>query len=246
METRSILPPGWDVPKVFRERLGDRPGRQRAMFADGHLLLVLHHLPGPDDLERRGRFIWRRPDGSWSSSDLGGGVASLAKHINEYAEAIHRFEQREEKASSSLDYFAVLEGVAPICRAVAHLHQTLQEARKMVPEDRTLINFRDQSYDLDRTADLLYTTAKNSLDFEIAKRAEEESRASRQMASSAHRLNVLAAFFFPLATVSAVFGVNMAHGVEQVAAPFPFILMVAGGLLCGLLLAMFITRPTGD
>ena len=71
----------------------------------------------------------------------------------------------------------------------------LQEARKLVPDDRDLINLRDRAYEIERTADLLYNTAKNAMDFTIAVRAEEESRASRRMAVSAHRLNILAAFF---------------------------------------------------
>ena len=60
MTNRSILPAVWQVPQEFRDRLGDRAGRQRAMAADGHLLLVLHRPPGPEDAERSGRFFWRR------------------------------------------------------------------------------------------------------------------------------------------------------------------------------------------
>ena len=35
------------------------------------------------------------------------------------------------------------------------------------------------------------------------------------MAVAAYRLNLLAAAFFPVATVSAVFGMTIAHGVES-------------------------------
>ena len=42
MENLSILPATWQVPRVFRERLGVKVGRQRAMVADGHLLLDNH------------------------------------------------------------------------------------------------------------------------------------------------------------------------------------------------------------
>ena len=38
----SILPTAWDIPQTIRRRLGNRVGRQRAMSADGHLLLVMH------------------------------------------------------------------------------------------------------------------------------------------------------------------------------------------------------------
>lgn len=244
MENRSILPRIWDVPQIFRDRLGDRAGRQRAMFADGHLLLVLHQVPNAEDNERKGRFLWRKPDGSWTSNDLGAGVGTLGKHLAQYAEAINQLEQREASATTATDYFSLLQDTAPLVRATAHLHQTLQEARKLVSEDRSLINYRDQSYDLERNADLLYSTAKNSLDFEIAKRSEEEARMSRKMAVSAHRLNVLAAFFFPLATLSAVFGVNLDHGLEGLApAPVPLVVLVITGLLMGTFLALSIARP---
>ena len=61
---------------------------------------------------------------------------------------------------------------------------------------------------------LLYNEARNSLDFSIARRGEEQARSSHRMAVSAHRLNLLAAFFFPIATLTALFGVNLRHGLE--------------------------------
>lgn len=76
MSTSSLLPSAWDLPPVFRDRLGSHPGRQRAMFADGHLLLILHEPPKPDVNERLGCFFWRHPDGTWSSSGLGVGLIS--------------------------------------------------------------------------------------------------------------------------------------------------------------------------
>ncbi|WP_164101987.1 hypothetical protein [Candidatus Laterigemmans baculatus] len=240
---RSILPPMWDVPKVFRERLGERPGRQRVMAADGHLLLVLHLPPTADEVQRRGRFFWRKPDGSWTSNDVGGGVAGLSKHLAEYADAVQKFDVMEERATSAADYFEVLEGLAPLHRAASHLHLVLQEARKTIPEDRNLINFRDLSYEIERTADLLYANAKNALDFQVARRAEEESRSSRQMAVSAFRLNTLAAFFFPLVTLCAVLGVNMRTGVEDLPPPLPIATLVVAGLVLGATLAFAINRP---
>lgn len=243
MEVQSVLPHAWDVPKSFRARLGDRAGRQRCMVADGHLLLVLHAAPQVGELSRRGRFFWRHPDGTWRSSEFGGGVAALKRHLGEYSDALANFDQREEQAMTAADYMAVLDGVGPLQRAAAHMHQVLQEARKEVSDDRGLINCRDEAYELERTADLLYQATKNGLDFAIAKRAEEEAASSRKMAIAAHRLNALVAMFFPLATLCALFGVNLRHGLEGVAAPLPFLVLLCVGLGTGVVLAYFIVRP---
>jgi hypothetical protein len=59
------------------------------------------------------------------------------------------------------------------------------------------------------------------------------------MARSAHRLNILAAFFFPLATASSVLGMELETAREtwlQAAT------VVAAGLLGGSLLALFVAR----
>ena len=68
--TKSILPAGWNVPEEISGRLGDTGGRQRALAAHGHLLLVLHELPGDDDKIRVGRFFWCEPDGNWCLNNL--------------------------------------------------------------------------------------------------------------------------------------------------------------------------------
>lgn len=163
----------------------------------------------------------------------------LAKHLEDYSRSIRRFDQLEEKASTADEYFAVIEGLLPLIRSTSHLHQVLQEARKLIPDDRGLINARDQAYELERTVDLLYSAAKNGLDFEVAKRAGEEARASRNMARSAHRLNILAAFFFPLATASSVLGMEL----EAASQTWPVSVgVVAAGLLVGSLLALYVGR----
>ena len=124
------------------------------------------------------------------------------------------------------------------------MHAVLGEARKQVSEDRNLINLRDNAYDLDRRAELLYSTAKNGLDYAVARRAEEQAQNSEHMAVASHRLNVLAAFFFPIATLTAIFGVNLNHGLESSPAPFAFLGLIGVGLVMGAVLALFITRSS--
>lgn len=239
----SLLPSVWKVPPQFVARLGDQVGRQRAMFADGNLLLVLHAPPGPEDDARQGRFFWRKEDGTWSSDQFGAGPGALGRHLEEYTKVVEQLEKQDDAASTADEYFEVLQAVAPIQRATRNLHQTLQEAREMIPEDRDLIRFRDQAYAVERMAELLHDGVKNGLEFAMARRAEEQARSAHQMTVAAHRLNVLAAFFFPVATLMAIFGANLKHGMEDLPAPLPIAIVLAIGLACGAVLAIFISRP---
>ena len=233
MSAKSLIPRAWEVPESFQRRLGNKVGRQRLMAADGHLLLVLHAPPQPNEVEREGRFLWRRPDGTWTSSDLGSGVQAVNKHLDEYADLLQRHDEQEENATSVEDYFHVLEALSPLMRSARHQHLVFQEARKECPEDRDIINFRDRAYELERSAELLSHETKHSLDYAVAKRAEEQADSSRRMAVSAHRLNLLAAFFFPIATLSSIFATSLRHGWEDHVPPWPLLGMIAVGLLAG-------------
>jgi len=172
MTKQSPLPKLWEVPQEFRNRLGKQAGRQRAMFFEGHLLLVLHGPPQADDPRREGRYFWRHPDGSWLSSNSGNGPQALEQHLNEYAELLQKYDRRAETASGTEDHFAVLNALAPVHRSARHMHETLQEAHKMVSQDRDLIHARDRAYEIERTAELLYGEVRNALDFAIARRTE--------------------------------------------------------------------------
>ena len=64
MSEKSPLPDAWNVPEIFRSRVRGKGGRQRAMSAEGHLLLVLHEPPRSGQPHRTARFFWRSPDGA--------------------------------------------------------------------------------------------------------------------------------------------------------------------------------------
>ena len=57
-----------------------------------------------------------------------------------------------------------------------------------------------------------------------------------------HRLNVLAAFFFPIATLMAIFGTNLQHGLETLSPPIPFLIVLGIGFLAGCIMTGFIKR----
>ena len=62
------------------------------------------------------------------------------------------------------------------------------------------------------------------------------------MAVAAHRLNGLAAFFFPIATVMTIFGANLKHGLEERYWPLPFLVCAGLGLIGGIVLTALLGR----
>lgn len=241
-----LLPPDWPVPEALAARLGDSAGRQRAMAADGHLLLVLHEPPAVGRGDRTGRLFWRDPNGQWLAKAPGDGLPALKRHVGEFADRAEELEKRWTTADSADDFFRLLRDLAPLHRAARNLHATLQQARELVPDDRDLINLRDRVGEIERTIELLHGDAKNGLDYTVARQAERQAARTYDMAVSAHRLNLLAATFFPVATLStvygAVFGMILAHGDGGWSSPALFWSLLVFGLLCGFVLAQAIAR----
>jgi len=245
---KTIVPATWTIPEQLQARLGDTAGRQRAMTADGHLLFVLHEPPGPDDRVRKARLLWRDPTGSWSSNTKGSGTQVLKKHLADFAERTERLENQLLAAGCADDYFRLLQAVAPLHRSSRNLHVTLQQARDMVPDDRDLIVARDAAGDIERSFELLHSDAKNGLDYTVAYETEQQSQRSYEMSVSAHRLNLLAAVFFPIAALSSVFGMNLSHGLESYPSTWLFWGVLGAGFLSGLFLTPVIAkrpRPPG-
>ena len=57
--------------------------------------------------------------------------------------------------------------------------------------------------------------ARNGLEFEMARAAEKQARTGEAAARAGHRLNIMAALFFPITAVARVFGINMPLGIES-------------------------------
>jgi hypothetical protein len=247
MQTTTLLPADWDIPAKLRDRLGTAAGRQRLMQEDGHLLLVLHAAPGADEVGRRGRFFWRDSTGKWRATSMTDRVATLEEQTAEYGQVVERLERDEDQAADARDYFELLDGLTPLARATRNMYDVLQHARETVSDDRLLIVVRDQAYDLARRVDLLQEDSRNGLEFAIAWQAEQQAETSHQMSVAAHRLNLLVAFFFPIATLMAIFGTNLKTGMEawdQANGPMPLVALIAAGLFCGVILTRFVLRPT--
>ena len=128
------IPNDWKIPEALQIRLGaNTTGRQRALVADDHLLLVLHEVPRHGQRERRGIYFWRAPDGAWRSSAESSGVPTLAEHINDYGKAADELEAQYQAARIAKDYFALLEEVAPIVLAATNMYSALHSAREALP-----------------------------------------------------------------------------------------------------------------
>lgn len=242
----SLLPTSWDIPQVFRDRLGVSAGRQRAMVHDGHLLLVLHAPPSDDHADRGGRFFWKDPAGSWSAHASGRPCRSLDSHLAEFETIVAEIDERDAADENAVELHADITALAPLARATRNLHAALQHARETLPEADEIIVFRDRANQVERMAELAYQDAKNTLGFTTALQAEAQARSGLQMARSAHRLNVLVAFFFPMATLSAIFGVNLTHGFETAMAPVPFVGLIALSIISGFVLKSFVTADSDN
>ncbi|MCW6036307.1 CorA family divalent cation transporter [Spirulina subsalsa FACHB-351] len=210
------LPPSWQLPSTIKNRLGQKSaGKQRAMIAEGHLLLVLHRAPTLGEKQRQGVFFWRDPQGKWECSAGGVGLKPLMKHIQVYEEAENVLSLAYGEAEQAEDYFNLLEQLAPLQHSTQNLHNTLQAAREGIPEDRDIIDLRDWAYGIERSLNLLHENIKNSLDYRIAERVEQQNAIALESVRASHRLNILVAIFFPLTAITCIFGMNLNSGLAE-------------------------------
>lgn len=244
MASSALIPSSWSsFPAEFRARLGSTVGRQRVMVAESHVLIVAHMVPEHDEATRRGVLFWRDGTAEWRCSLGDPGALAIELHLDRYAKKIDFYEVQEAAASKADDYLPLLEGLAPIVRSTRNLLESMEEARKVLMDDRSIIDHRDRAYDLSRQAELLYEDAKNSMDVAVVRRADEQAQATHQMTVAAHRLNILAATFFPFATLGAIFGTTLTDNWAWSRSAVPFAVFLVAGLLIGLVLAKFISRP---
>lgn len=231
----KVIPHNWQVPQVFRDRLGAHAGRQRTMHHDGHLLIILHEPPKAEVGERVARIFWRLPDGTWKSTGSSvTNIGALRALVEEYQQAEDRLEARTAAATCSTDWFELIHDAAPLLRAARGVHVALQEAREHAKTDQQIISLRDTAQDIERTLELIHQHAKSGLDYAIAKGTEEAAKNSEHVLESGHRLNLIAATFLPITALGSLFGMQLEHGLEHENAPWLFWAVAIAAFILGL------------
>jgi hypothetical protein len=212
----QVIPDAWQVPARVRQRVGVQAGRQRAIVEEGHLLLIVHELPKDDEATRAAKLFWRAPDGAWRASGAGqsNGLPVLKRHLEAIQQAIHQLDARVDAGKSAQDFFTVLNAATPLQRLSRNLHKALQEAREGV-DDREVIALRDTAGDLERGAELLVGDARNALEYTVARNAEAQAANGQRAVDAQHRLNLLAALFFPVTAIGSILGMNLRTGMEH-------------------------------
>lgn len=221
--------------------MGESVGRQRVMFDEGHLLLVLHALPKPGDSERHARLFWRDKLGAWKSNGQGAGVGSLREHVMTFERAAEALEEELREAKSAKQFFAVLQAATPLHRTSRNLHKTLQAAREAL-DDRELINLRDRAGEIERTAELVLSEARDGIDFTSARQAEQQAALSLELARESHKVNTIAAVFLPITALASIFSMTLHSGLEDVLSPWLFWVIVAAGVALGFTMLSRLSR----
>lgn len=145
-----------------------------------------------------------------------------------------------ELAEGPVAIHDVIDEAAPAARAGRHVQQVLSELRKALPDDLEILAIRDLAVEVERAGDLLMQDAKSSLDFMIAKSAASQATEAMKAANEAKKLNRLAAFFFPLMTIAAVFGMNKPSEILENSMIW---VVVAVGLFLGSIVCSMLKRP---
>ena len=234
MEQKITIPHNRHIPTSISARISEIPGTQRCLEADGHLVLILHKLPTPFDPQRYPRLFWRSPDGTWASNDLGAGINALQRHVTEFNDWVLKLEEKETRATSPEEYFQIRHELTPIYRAAQNMSATISRGYEMFPDDRGLLACRNLAATVARTGELLKEDATYGLEYFMAKQAESQALA-------AHRLNLIAAIFFPMLAFASIFGMNLEHGFEH-KAPWLFWLFVASGIVIGMVMKFLVFR----
>lgn len=233
----------WSLPPEIESRLSDDSyGPQRIIQEADHMLIVLHRPPsGDDDLNRERILFLQTPDGQLRCNGKADGEARLKLHLRDYRKLWEELDKKYSLGLDATELFKLIEAVTPLKRTSANMAITLQKAREASKDNRFLISMRDASQDIARAFEILLSDLQSAVDFRAAKNAEEQSARTEEMAAAQHRLNLLAAFTFPVMAVATLLGMNLKHGFEK-QHPAIFWGVLGAGILIGFFVRTWILR----
>jgi len=201
------LPSHFELEPILQEQLSSRPGHQRCMEGTIELLLVLHEVPQPGNVDREAWFFWKRSDGRWTQPG-GPGINEVSELLARYEATIADHQKGLELTSAAAEIFAILRHASPLSLSARNLVQALEQALAFEPDDRDIRSLRDRARELERAADLLHADARIHLEFWTVQHHEEQLRAVIQLGKTGNRLFFLIGFFLPLVALAGIFGMN--------------------------------------
>ena len=233
----------WELPLAIERRLGPKSyGRQRVIAEDGHVLIILHGVLAKDQEFPEEYVFLHAPDGRCKATVSQRVKKQLRQLLAQFDAAYDVIEEQYKAAVTASELFASLDLVSPIKRTATHLYETLQAARKAIDES-LFIELRDEAYMISRAYDLLHEEIKSSLDYRIAKNTEKQAKQAAEALKAQNRLNILAAFTFPLISLATIFGMNLISGLEEMS-PVIFWAVFVVGAIVGLILKAWVV-PKG-
>jgi hypothetical protein len=158
----TSFPADWNITPEIAARLSERAGRQRAMTADGQILLILHQVPEPRQRQRRAAYFLRGDSGAWQALDGSDSLESLRQLIDDYDEQHSRLEDEQDDANSIAQWFKILGEVGPLFRASRNMYDALQVARHSITDPLARQELQrpcDRASDAMRAAELLQMDA---------------------------------------------------------------------------------------
>jgi Mg2+ and Co2+ transporter CorA len=219
----------WTLPQKITARLGQSSyGRQRAIFEDETCLLILHTPPERKNHKRETLVFLRQPGGQWKCNGRDDGIMRLQKLLLTYEDQCDKFLDEFQKAETSDLLFELLTRLNSAKRTANDMFTALQAARDLIKVDPDLIECRDRAYEISRNYELIYHDAKTALDFRIAKNSQDDAEAAKLVLKAQHKLNVLAAIFFPLMALTSIFGMNLPNGLEKLGIPIFWVIFICG------------------
>lgn len=223
---------GWGLPESIKSRIGrGNFGRQRAIHGDGQLLVVLHKPPDGDGGGRDGVIFWRNGRGEWRSSVGETGSGAILRHVQVFADAMNSMAQDAERVRGLAELFDALELLTPLSRTARNLNGALQDGRETCAGDAGFIEAADLAYEVDRGFDLLLQDVRNDIHYQTAREAESHGKTGREALRASHRLNIMAAIFFPITAIAGLLGMNLSHGLDPSRPAYFWAVLVLGGIL---------------